>query len=129
MPLQDVRQSLERHAFSRDFIFPGDLTSMVAARDAVMDFLHDHCSCAEVETDILIALQEALANAVLHGCKSDPGKIIQCSVTVDASAIAVVIRDPGRGFNVALPTSHCAANLSGHGRGIRLMRGLMDEVT
>jgi serine/threonine-protein kinase RsbW len=119
---------VERQAFSKEFIFPGDSDSMVAARGAVMDFLHKHCSCEQVEIDILIALQEALANAVLHGCKSDAGKTIRCSVSVDPSAITIAISDPGPGFDVDAAIVPSGPNLTGHGRGISLMRGLMDEV-
>ena len=103
---------------------------MIASRDRVMDFIHEHCASEQEEIDILVALQEGLANAVLHGCRSDPAKAIRCSVEINPEAIAILIRDPGRGFDIsaAMPSGD-GTNLTEHGRGILLMRSLMDEVS
>jgi serine/threonine-protein kinase RsbW len=78
-----------------------------------------------------MALREALANAVLHGCNSDPSKRIECSVTCDENrGILIVVRDPGNGFDPAkLPSPTDEQNVySDHGRGIYLINTLMDEV-
>ena len=80
--------------------------AMTAARDRIMDFLHEQEIGEPEEIDILVALQEALANAVLHGCHSDPSQVIRCSVEVDAEAVTIVIADPGPGFDT---NSICAA--------------------
>jgi anti-sigma regulatory factor (Ser/Thr protein kinase) len=37
-----------------------------------MDFVNPYFASEFEEIDVLIALQEALANAVLHGCQNDP---------------------------------------------------------
>lgn len=115
---------------SREFTFPGDPESLAASRQAAMDFIAPHCSSDIEEVDILIAVQEALANAVLHGCKSDPSKTIHCSVVIDPSAFAITVRDPGAGFDVEAATqaAESGANTSTSGRGILMMRSLMDEV-
>ena len=104
---------------------------MVAARQAVMDFIKPHCSNELEEIDILVALQEALANAVFHGCEDDPSKTIYCSVEIDASGFTITIRDPGPRFDVeaARSPTEAGANTTPHGRGICLMRSLMNEVT
>jgi serine/threonine-protein kinase RsbW len=76
-------------------------------------------------------LREALANAILHGCKADPSKKIECSVTGDKDkGILIVVRDPGEGFDLdKLPSPTDEQNLfSDHGRGIYLINALMDEV-
>jgi serine/threonine-protein kinase RsbW len=83
------------------------------------------------EYEIEMALREALANAVLHGCKADPSKKIECSVTEDKDrGILIVVRDPGEGFDPAkLPCPTDEQNVfSDHGRGIYLISTLMDEV-
>lgn len=96
-----------------------------------MDFLAPYCADEAEELDIFIALQEALANAVLHGCGNDPSKTIHCRVDVDPAALIITIRDPGAGFDPGMATESTEAgtNVSQHGRGICLMRSLMDEVT
>jgi hypothetical protein len=51
------------------------------------------------EDAIELALQEALANAVIHGAKEDPTKVVECLVSSDQErGILIVVRDPGTGF-------------------------------
>jgi serine/threonine-protein kinase RsbW len=128
--LREDGQPVEAQALCKEFVFPADLAAMIAARDAVMDFVHQHSPNEELELDILIALQEALANAVTHGCGNDPSKTILCSVSIDSSATTIVVKDSGQGFETAdaADTSDDGSNLTEHGRGILLMRSLMDEV-
>jgi serine/threonine-protein kinase RsbW len=83
------------------------------------------------EDAIELALQEALANAVIHGAKEDPTKIVECLVGRDNErGILIVVRDPGPGFNPrAIPGCTVGENVySDHGRGIFLINQLMDEV-
>ena len=88
--------------------------------------------CAEgKEEAIELALQEALANAVVHGAKEDPSKIVECVVACEEQrGILIIVRDPGRGFDPqAIPACTMGENLfSNHGRGIFLINQLMDEV-
>ena len=89
-----------------------------------------HCAAGK-EDDIELALAEALANAVVHGAKSDPSKIIECDVACDEKrGMLIVVRDPGPGFDPStLPSCVQGQNLfSNHGRGIYLINQLMDEV-
>lgn len=77
------------------------------------------------------ALREALANAVLHGAKSDPRKQVFGSFAIDRDgSISITVLDPGKGFDLTkVPDPLHQENLhSDHGRGIYLMRQLMDEV-
>lgn len=97
----------------------------------VMRLVGDLEYAAGKEFEIEMALREALANAVLHGCKGDPAKRIECSVTGDKErGILIIVRDPGEGFDPAkLPCPTDEQNLfSDHGRGIYLINTLMDEV-
>ena len=83
------------------------------------------------EFEIEMALREALANAILHGCKADPAKKVECTITGDRDhGIMIVVQDPGSGFDPkSLPTATDDSNLqSDHGRGILLISTLMDEV-
>ncbi len=118
-------------AVRKDFIFPGDLDTVSSAREAVMDFVREHCFTGTDEFDILVAVQEALANAALHGCGNDSSKSIHCSVDLDPPEVNVVVRDPGHGFDFKLAgdPSRLDGNRSESGRGISLMRGLMTQVT
>lgn len=126
----NAESSADRKAISRDFTCAGGTEPMFVARDEIMRFLNAHGVEGEDEIDILVALQEAMANAVLHGCGNDPGKTIRCMVDVDDSEINIVVRDPGSGFDTSDvgDSAEDGTNLSNHGRGIMLMRSLMDKV-
>ncbi len=83
------------------------------------------------EEAIELALTEALANAVVHGAKADPSKIIECDVGCDESrGMLIVVRDPGEGFDpAAIPSPMHGENIYAEsGRGIYLINQLMDEV-
>lgn len=109
----------------------GDSESLTPARQAIMDFIAPHCAREAEEIDIFIALQEALANAVLHGCGKHPSQTVHCRVEINASAITITVRDSGPGFDpeTATQLTESGGNLSPSGRGICLMRSLMDHVT
>ena len=83
------------------------------------------------EDAIALALQEALANAVIHGAKEDPTKTVECLVSSDEErGVLIVVRDPGPGFTPeAIPSCAVGENVySNHGRGIFLINQLMDKV-
>jgi len=83
------------------------------------------------DDDIELDLQEALANAVIHGAKEDPTKTVECLVSSDDErGVLIVVRDPGTGFDPnAIPTCTVGENVfSNHGRGIFLINQLMDKV-
>jgi serine/threonine-protein kinase RsbW len=82
------------------------------------------------EDDIELALAEALANAVVHGAKNDPSKIVECDVACGERGMLIVVRDPGPGFDPAKIPDPCVGEniYSNHGRGIFLINQLMDEV-
>jgi serine/threonine-protein kinase RsbW len=83
------------------------------------------------EDAIELSLQEALANAVIHGAKEDPTKTVECLVSNDDErGVLIVVRDPGAGFTpAAIPSCTVGENVySNHGRGIFLINQLMDSV-
>jgi len=88
--------------------------------------------CVDGKEDAIeLSLQEALANAVVHGAKEDPTKVVECLVACDEErGILIIVRDPGEGFDPnAIPSCTLGENLySSHGRGIFLINQLMDEV-
>lgn len=128
--MPESRESVRPTAITREFVLTGDSAAMIAVRDRIMDFLHEHCIDEQQEIDLMVALQEGLVNAVLHGCGNDPSKTVHCSVEIDADAITIVITDPGKGFDTAgtIDSSDDGTNLTQHGRGIMMIRSLMDEV-
>ena len=90
------------------------------------------CNCVTGhERDVEIALREALTNAVLHGNHQDAEKQIQISCRIQfGGELSIIVKDEGKGFDPSkVPDPTVIPNLdSEHGRGIYLMRALMDEV-
>jgi len=86
----------------------------------------------ETEDEIEIAVLEALANAVTHGNGENPDKQVhlRCRCCMDGE-ISIVVRDEGEGFDsrAVLDPTEPQGLLLTHGRGLHLMRTLMDEVS
>jgi len=83
------------------------------------------------DIDIEIAAREAIANAVIHGNHENPQKRvhIDCKCAMHGE-VFITVRDEGAGFDHrTLPDPTDPANLLlTHGRGISIMRAVMDEV-
>jgi anti-sigma regulatory factor (Ser/Thr protein kinase) len=110
---------------------PADPRAIPTITDGVMQVLQDRKWPEERIIQVELAVQEALANAIRHGCKGDSSRQIQCVINYDdAGEILVVVRDPGTGFDAAkVPDPLAGENLlKSSGRGIFLINQLMDEV-
>jgi len=79
---------------------------------------------------IAMAVREAAVNAVLHGNAYDPGKKVTLAFEQNDKDLTIVVRDQGKGVDVdSIPDPLAPENLlKQSGRGIFLMRSLMDEV-
>ena len=110
---------------------PGDRMAVTPVVDRIMTIVRD-MGCAEgKESAIELAVQEAIANAVVHGCAEDPTRSVQVSVACDEErGMLIVVRDPGPGFDPReIPSPVTGQNLyADGGRGIYLINQLMDEV-
>ena len=129
---------LPEHDFDPDKLALRVRVSLAADRNSVepvvaqvMEAVRE-IKCADGKEDAIeLALQEALANAIIHGAKEDPTKTVECLVACDEErGILIVVRDPGTGFDPeAIPRCTVGENVfSNHGRGIFLINQLMDEV-
>ncbi len=81
-------------------------------------------------TDLAVALAEALSNAAVHGHRLDPRRRVAVAVSISPGCVVVEVSDSGGGFDahrVSDPTSP-ERQLAPGGRGIFLMRRLVDEV-
>ncbi len=77
-----------------------------------------------------MAVREAAINAVLHGNEYNASRQIAVSMENTGKDLVIVIADEGHGFNPdKVPDPLAEENLlRGTGRGIFLIRSLMDEV-
>ena len=110
---------------------PGDRMAVTPVVERIMTIVGD-MGCAEgKENAIELAVQEAIANAVIHGCAEDPTRSVHVSVACDEErGMLIMVRDPGPGFDPReIPSPLRGENLyADGGRGIYLINQLMDEV-
>jgi serine/threonine-protein kinase RsbW len=114
-----------------NMVVPADPAAISTVTDGVAQALRNKPGLAGHEFEIELALQEALANAIRHGCQNDRTKSVQCCVTYDdAGEVLIVVRDPGPGFDVSRMANPLENRnlLKANGRGIFLINQLMDEV-
>lgn len=88
------------------------------------------CPCGSLD-EIKLAIQEALANAFRHGSAGHGTRLIIVRASWnDEDGLHIVVNDEGPGFDPgAIPDPTAPENLEkGSGRGVYLMRELMDAV-
>ena len=112
--------------------FPADPEAIGSVWDAVTEILIQLRVPEQKRLEIGLAVQEALVNAVVHGCKSDPSKEVRCRLQSDPfGRIVITVTDPGPGFSPDLISDPMRPEnvYADHGRGVYLIRQLMDEVS
>jgi anti-sigma regulatory factor (Ser/Thr protein kinase) len=140
--IAELRSSLEKvdkltalmpytSACEMNIVVPAEPESIPKVSEGVRQLLQGKGWTDEEVMPVELALDEALANAIRHGCKDDPTKKVQCIVTTDdRGELLVAVRDPGPGFEPSkVPNPLEGENLfKGSGRGVFLINQLMDEV-
>lgn len=79
-------------------------------------------SDAEID-DVLLAVGEASSNALEHGSRSDPDRVVGVEVSIDGASLFAEVTDTGAWQHDAARSAQL-----GRGRGLMIMRGIMDEV-
>lgn len=84
----------------------------------------------DIYGNIMIAVTEAVNNAIRHGNASDSKKNVKLSLALEDSLVKFKVEDEGKGFDYHnLPDPTAPENISKPGgRGIFLMKHLSDEV-
>lgn len=78
-----------------------------------------------------LVLTEAMVNAIRHANANDPQEEVVIRITISDNELVMLVFDHGQGFDIGtIPESACpdAELLEEHGRGLFIMRSLMDSV-
>jgi serine/threonine-protein kinase RsbW len=123
----------QNHAHLREKIdleLPSDLTLMNSVLEYLLDRV-EKLGMVEVEqSNLFVALDEAFVNAVKHGNRNNPEKLLRVTAELSPHEAIFTVEDEGDGFDVReIPDPTDPANLfKSSGRGVLLIYNIMDEV-
>jgi serine/threonine-protein kinase RsbW len=122
---------MRRASVRLDFLIPSDLTYVLGINYHISNLLKEFgYPPQDTRVNIPLACDEAITNAIVHGNGSDPAKRVNIQIYVSPNRFRIRVRDEGKGFNledVSNPTRG-EALLRSSGRGVYLMRNIMDAV-
>lgn len=112
------------------FRMPSDIKFL----DSVLEYLNERMLrlgfVQPDDSELIIALDEAIVNAIKHGNKSDSSKSVSITAEFTTTGLCFTIADEGPGFELCKvpdPTDPCRL-LEPNGRGLYLINHIMDEV-
>jgi serine/threonine-protein kinase RsbW len=123
--------SLLSHTHEKiEFELPSDLALMNGVLQYLLARVAKLGLIAPERSNLFIALDEAFVNAVKHGNKNDPTKLVRVGAELSPKEACFTIEDEGEGFDVqTIPDPRDPANLfKSSGRGVLLIYNIMDEV-
>lgn len=112
------------------FTLPTDLDSLAEIESLIEQIRAERDFGDEVAGNLMMAFHEAVTNAIIHGNKLDPGKIVDIKAWFTDTQLVLQVTDQGTGFNPdSLPDPLDENNLlKSGGRGVFLIRQFSDEV-
>lgn len=119
----DVVLLLYRHPAPLELEFPAHVSHLAPTRSALRSWLTRARVDPEQTMNVLVAAGEAVANAIEHGHRHSPGGTISLGATALVDQVQLTISDTG---SWKTPQPIAAAH---RGRGIALMKGLMEDVS
>ena len=116
--------------FTQRIEFPAKAENIALAEKLIDEACQKHGVHESHYGDILIAITEAVNNAIHHGNRLDPAKNVTLGYKLDGDRIVFVVGDDGPGFDFDhLPDPTDPQNLEKpHGRGVFLLRTLADRI-
>lgn len=117
-----------RDSFTERFAIKADPGDLYSVREKLKQIIFKLGFSEKLSYDILVAVSEACSNSIEHsGCGSD--QKLEVVFSYVPGTFAVEIKDYGCGFDYQKITRRSTKNMSIRGRGILIMKALMDEVT
>ena len=113
-----------------EMVLPSDYQSLVDIERLVGSVCEEFGVQDDAFGNVLIAVSEAVNNAIQHGNQNNPDAKVEVKVANQADIFCIQIKDQGTGFSYeSLPDPTAPENLlKDSGRGVFLMQHLADEV-
>jgi serine/threonine-protein kinase RsbW len=108
---------------------PSDVRLLTTVRSFVEAVCQIGCLDEETTSAIVLATHEAAQNIIRHAHGNDPRNHLQIQCVLHTDRMEVRLLDEGEPFDLEAVPSLDPAELRVGGRGIFLMRALMDEVS
>lgn len=114
--------------YTKEFISDPDI--LVDVEKFVTDVADEQNFSDDVKTGLTLSVAEATANAIVHGNKLDPNKIVLVKMIVEDDKVTVIIKDEGSGFDLdSIPDPTTPENLlKDSGRGIHIMKTFLHDL-
>jgi PAS domain S-box-containing protein len=118
----DVAVLVYRRPGPLEVEFPAEPARLAPVRQLLMRWLQQFRISPQLVDDVMIAVGEACANSVEHGCRMDPERTVRLTGTVRDGELVLCVADDGQWRP---PEKN---NEVDRGRGLLLMLGLMRDV-
>jgi serine/threonine-protein kinase RsbW len=98
--------------------------------DKIADGITEYLGFEDVDRDaVAISVIEACTNAIQHGHQASTIMTVSVTFTIEKDSLTIEIEDTGEGFRPATEDEMSPPDLlATRGRGIFIMRSMMDEV-
>jgi serine/threonine-protein kinase RsbW len=113
-----------------DEVFPSDVRILATVLRKILAKIEGETQRGDLDR-VELALDEALANAIIHGNQNDTSKAVRIGVALKRDGgLLIIVKDVGPGFDITrIPEPTVEENiLMSHGRGIFLIKQLVDDV-
>lgn len=122
--VRNIRENIQ-------FELPSALSLMHIVLEYLLKRVEKLGVCKPEQTNLFVALDEAFVNAIKHGNKYDPHKLIRVTADVSSAEAKFEVEDEGEGFDINnIPDPLDPENLfKTSGRGVLFIHNIMDEVT
>ncbi|MEB4208504.1 ATP-binding protein [Mycobacterium sp. 94-17] len=105
-------------------VVPAAPAQIPVAREQLREWLNTVVVVPRRETDILLAIGEAVTNAIEHGSRDERRQTVSVEGFVHRDTVVITVSDTGRWIG----DSSASLRSKGRGRGLTLMSGLADDV-
>ena len=125
----NVHKSNHMSSHQRTLQFPSVIENITLVERLIDDVFAEYQVKEDFYGELLIAMTEAVNNAIVHGNKLDPAKQVSVTFFIDGQDMVFRVEDEGPGFDYSnLPDPTAPENIEKpHGRGVFLMRNLADQ--
>jgi serine phosphatase RsbU (regulator of sigma subunit)/anti-sigma regulatory factor (Ser/Thr protein kinase) len=112
----------------RELVLPNEPSRISEVRQFVAGFLADLRVSVDVSSEVQLAVGEAVANACRHGRSPSGRSELRVRCALDGRRVEVTVADDGPGYVPPADSYELPDRFASGGRGLFLMKAMMDEV-